>query len=559
MSSFWLTVWATTLSCSWLLPNHYLPWTAFHTDAWSGLAFLGAAIVVLLRFKKPVEWHLSAVVVAVACFIPAIQHLAGLVLFAGQAWIVSLYLLGLLGALLLGQRWEQAQAGQLADGLLLAIGLASIVSVTLQLQTWLGLIDTGIFDIWTMGLSGARPYANLGQPNQLATLLLWGLLGGAWAVHTRRIGAIAFLSFAMFLLMGIALTQSRTAWIGLSFLVACTWYWRHLWRSRRLPWIATGLFICFWTINPLLHMLQEFLGFETSGEYFRQGPQGDLRFAAWELFSRAVTEHPWLGYGWTTVGRAQLSLAEAFPPLYPTFGHSHNLFLDFALWLGLPLGLLFSASLIWWSVRTFLKVSDAGSAILVMCLGAVGIHAMLEFPLNYAYFLLPAGAMAGILNQRGGGRVWETPRWSFLAILTIAALLLAVVIRDYFRVESSYREARFENARIGTLPIGQPPDVIVLDQLSENINFMRYDVKEGMSTSQLDALVKVATAYPGGGRSYKVAKALALNGRASDASRWLRTVCKISDPAECAVIQQVWARDAANNPLIAAVPWPTSK
>ena len=559
MTPLWLTVWGIALSCTWLLPNHYMPWTAFHTDALCALTFLVGAAAVAMRSHGPLEWSRSALLVAAALCLPALQYLGGRVMFAGQMWIVSTYLLGLLLALLVGQRWEQAKPGQLADGLFFAIGIASIVSVSLQLQTWLGLIETGMFDIWSMGLSGARPYANLGQPNQLGTLLIWGLLACTWAFQTQRIGAFGAVLMAGFLLIGVALTQSRTAWLGLAFLVAGSWLWRRLWRTPAMPWVVTGLFLFFWASHPLLHLLRELLGLGAESEYFRQGPQGDLRFSAWRMLVSAALEHPWLGYGWTTIARAQLEVAQRFPALYPTFGYSHNLFLDLILWLGIPLGLFFSVALVTWFVGIVLRVVDAKDAVLVMCLGAVGIHAMLEFPLAYAYLLLPAGAMAGVLNRRYGGRVWATPRWSFFLIWLLAAFAVVIVIRDYFRIESSFREVQFEAARIGTLPIGEPPDVLLLTQLREDINFMRYEVKEGMTDRELESLRAIATAYPSGGRSYKIARALALNHQPLQASEWLQKVCKISSPDECALIQRVWKRDASANPLIEAVNWPLDK
>jgi hypothetical protein len=189
LTPFWFGVWACTLALAWLLPNHYPPWASFHADAWSAIVIALASAAMIIRGYAATQWHGSAVLVALLACVPWLQYSAGLISFAGQAWISTAYLLGLLLALLTGQRWERAGPDQLAGGLFWAIGLASVVSVNLQLQTWLGLIDTGIFDLWSMGLTGPRPYANMGQPNQLATLLLWGLLAGAWGYHSEKISA----------------------------------------------------------------------------------------------------------------------------------------------------------------------------------------------------------------------------------------------------------------------------------------------------------------------------------------------------------------------------------
>lgn len=557
VSSFWLGIWACALSCAWLLPNHYPPWPSFHADAWTAMILSLASAAVILRSNTSTQWHGSAALVAVLVCVPWLQYSAGLISFAGQAWMSTAYLLGLLLALLTGQRWERACPDQLAGGLFWAIGVASVLSVNLQLQTWLGLMDTGIFDLWSMGLAGDRPYANFGQPNQLATLLLWGLLAAAWGYSQEKIRGPVAVLLAGFLLLGIALTQSRTAWLGLTFLLLATWAWRRLWRSRWVPWSVTALFVFFWLCPPLLKGLANALLLVSEHGYFRDQLQGELRPLAWRLFIDAALKRPWFGYGWTEVGRAQLAVASDFPPLYATFGQAHNLFLDLVLWLGLPIGLFVSAALVWWFATYIRAVSNAKDAILVMFLGVIGIHAMLELPLHYAYFLLPTGMVAGVLNSRIGGRpIWTSPRWTLMGLWLAATLLLSIIVVDYFRVEASFQTLRFELARIGTLPQGKPPKVIFLTQLRERIGFMRYEVKSGMSPDELAWLLQVVNAYPGGGVIYKAAKALALNDQPVEAQQWLKKICKISAVDECDLIKRVWAQDALSNPSIAAVPWP---
>lgn len=557
ISPLWPYVGMCVMTCTWLLPNHYYPWSAFHADAWCAVVLSVAALVIALRSRLPTTWHGPTLLVAALVFVPGLQFGLGLISFSGQAWVASAYVLGLLLSLLTGQRWEQFRPSQLVELLLGAIAIASVASVLLQLQTWLNLIEWGPFDIWSMGLTGGRPYANLGQPNQLGTLLLWGLLASAWAYVTHKIrGSIALL-MACFLFIGIALTQSRTAWLGLTFFLMGAWAWKRHWPSKQTPWVVTALFALFWLYPPLLRLLTDALLLGSDTSYFRGQIQGELRLPAWKLFATAILERPWLGYGWTEVGHAQLAVAENFPPLYPTFGHSHNLFLDLLLWLGLPLGLLVTGAVIWWFSSYARKVSNASEAILVMFLGAVGIHAMLEFPLQYAYFLLPTGLVMGVLNQRLIKQpVWTTPRWTLIGLWFVAVLLLTGIIRDYFRAEASFQEVRFELARIGNKPPGQAPDVLFLTQLRERINYMRYEVRTGMTQEELDWLVKVVNAYPGGGVAYKAARAMALNDQPAKAQHWLRKVCKISSPDECALIKRVWAKDAQANSLIAAVPWP---
>jgi len=439
----------------------------------------------------------------------------------------------------------------------LAVGIGCIVSVWLQLYTWLGLTGDGLQDIWSMGLVGERAYANIGQPNQLATLLLWGILSAAWGYQNRKIGGPVAFFLAAFLLLGIAMTLSRTAWLGLFFLLGTTWIWRSRWPSRWVPWAALVLFAIFWIYPILLKELSRVLFSGPQPNYLRVQFQDETRHVALLLFAKAALARPWMGYGWTEVGVAQMEVASLYPGLGMTFGHSHNLFLDLVLWLGIPIGGLVSFAIVAIYVRYVRSIKCANDLVLVMFLGVIGIHALLELPLQYAYFLLPTAMMVGVLNVRTGVHpIFFSGRWLMVTLWVAAILLLAGIVRDYFRVESSFTALRFERARIGTLPIGKPPNVIFLTQLREQIRFMRYDFQPGMSKADLHWAMDVANAYPGTASSYKVASALALNDRPQEARDWLYKACKISSPQECDLMRRAWQQDAAGNRRIAAVEWP---
>lgn len=556
--SLWWGLWVCAVVLSWLVPNHYPPWSGFHSDALSALALVLASAYTLWRSDSPWPWHGSAVLVAALVGVPWLQYSAGQLAYAGQAWITSLYVLGLLLALLTGLRWEKLAPGQLMDGLFLAIGMAALLSVHLQLQTWLDVIDTGIFDLWSMGLSSARPYANLGQPNQLATLLLWGVLACAWGFLRGQVRAWVAVLMVSLLLLGVALTQSRTAWLGLTCLLLATWVWRQRWPSKRLPWIATALFAFFWVCPFLLRALSDALLLGVDSSYLRSGQlQSDLRVQVWRLFLEAAWQQPWWGYGWTEVAPAQMAVASKFPSLQGVFGHAHNLFLDLILWLGIPLGGLVSLALLAGLLAAVRAMKNAQDAILILFLVVIGIHAMLELPLHYAYFLLPTGMVVGVLNHRLGGlAVWAVPRWAMVLIWLGATVLLTVVVRDYLRVEASFQTLRFELAHIGNLPPDKPPEIVALTQLRERILWKRFKAKPDMRTQELDDLRRVALVYPDMSLLYNVATAMALNQHFEEAGTWLTRLCKISSREECDHAKLVWAQDARANPLLAAIRWP---
>jgi O-antigen ligase len=555
MTPFWLVGWAVALALGWLLPNHYLPWTSFHVDAWVGFMLLLAAAGVMLRTARSVAWHGMTVLMAVLLFMPLLQYGLGLVAFSGTAWVSSAYLIGFLLALLTGAQWESARSGQLADGLFLAIGVASIVSVGLQLHQWL---ELGLLDVWAIGNTSGRPFANLGQPNELGTLLLWGLLAIAWGVVRQRLGAWTALFIAVYLLFGLALTQSRTAWLALVLLVGASWFWRRWGSNHRWPWFVTGLGLYFAVCVIVLGWLGQAL-LLTSASVVTDIVRitGELRPQLWSMFIDAALQQPWFGYGWNQVGLAQLAVASDHPPLYMAAFHSHNLFLDFMLWCGIPVGLFVSFYLLRWLWLCLRAVQGAEEALLVLFLLVVFNHAMLELPLHHAYFLLPTGLVVGALNVRLNFQpMLSLGRKSVWVILFCSAALLALIVRDYLRVEISYLALRFEWAHVKTETRGTPPEVVVLNQLGEFIRFARIEPDRGMTPSDLDWMRKVTSTYPNTGAIYKLATALAMNQQPKEAQRWLMRMCKIVPEAECAAVKDVWISKSRSNPDISAVSWP---
>lgn len=554
MSTFWLIAWSLTLAVGWLLPNHYPPWSTFHSDAWVATAFMLASAAVLLRSPAQTGWTGLVLGAAFLTVIPALQFAAGLVGSAGSAWVSTAYLLGFLLALLTGASWESAWPAQPADGLLLAIGIAAVMSVGLQLHQWLGL---GRLDIWSMGDGFGRPFANFGQPNQLGTFLLWALLATLWGLIRRHIGGRVAFGLALYLLIGLALTASRTSWIGVALLVLAAWWWRAVWPSPRVPAAITCLALIFvllvLSISWASRVLVDGVSFDAGGI---DRLMGESRPAIWALFVDGVLTQPWFGYGWNQVALAHMMVAQDHPPLSAFFSHSHNLFLDLVLWGGIPLGISVAAVLVWWLFRCVRAVRSAEQAVMVLFLLVVANHAMLELPLHHAYFLLPVGLMMGALETSFAIRpIVRGYRWVMAMMWMLAAALLSLIVRDYMLVESSYKTLRFEWANIKTEP-AKTPEVILLTQWRDFFQMIRLEPSRGMTEAELIWMRNVAGLYPSAGFSQKLAAALALNQRPVEAALSLQRLCRLVPERQCLAVKLAWENHAKDEPLIAKVPWP---
>ncbi|WP_394789160.1 Wzy polymerase domain-containing protein [Rhodoferax sp.] len=555
----WLSLWVPLLAFGWLLPNHYYPWATFHSDAWVAVMLAIAAAAVWIRNPGTVAWHDFSVAIALLATVPFLQFFAGQLDFSGLAWICTAYVLGFLLALLTGARWETATPGRAADGLMLAIGIAALVSVGLQLRQWLGVtLESDEIQIWAGEYSPGRPAANLGQPNQLATLLLWGLMACAWGVLRQKIRPTYAVLMALGLLFGLALTQSRIAMIATLIIMLASWGWRRLWNSRRVPQVVTLLFlyfaVCVYSLQYLSDLLD--LGLQIRSASLG-GESTHLRLQAYSLFLDAVWQHPWWGYGWNQVAAAQLSVAQNHPNMTSFFIQSHNLFLDLVLWCGIPIGGGISAYVMIWFFRCIKRVVTAEDAILVVFVLAVGLHAMVELPLHHAYLLLPTGLVMGMLSQRQKHPVvLKTGRGVIIGLWFAASILLAVIIRDYLNVDASFRTYRLEVAHVGKLPPGEPPDVLILDDLYEFILNARTDVKTGMDDAALEKLFHITTRFPSTSNMFNYAKALALSGKPAEATAWIEKMQHVLPNGYSLELQSIWRSQSVDQPAMALVPWP---
>ena len=202
-------------------------------------------------------------------------------------------------------------------------------------------------------------------------------------------------------------------------------------------------------------------------------------------------------------------------------------------------------------------VRTAENAVLMLLLLVVANHAMLEFPLHYAYIFLPVGLVMGALEVRMGVRpVLYSARWLTLVLCLVGSALLGLIVRDYLRVEASYQSLRFEWANIKTIP-AQPPDVLLLDQWRDFVRVVRLEPTTAMSAADLQWMRNLAVYYASPALFQKLALALALNQRPEEAALWLSRACKVVPRGQCEAINDAWKIKAQNSPDIAAVPWPS--
>ncbi|MGH8562504.1 MAG: Wzy polymerase domain-containing protein, partial [Nevskiales bacterium] len=226
------------------------------------------------------------------------------------------------------------------------------------------------------------------------------------------------------------------------------------------------------------------------------------------------------GYGWNQVTVAHVQSAHERSTYAELLSHSHNLLLDLVIWNGLPIGLLIIAGIIWWLVSRAWRCRSPESWFALLAIGCVGVHSLFEYPLDYAYFLLPVGLLIGLVEaDRSPGKTFEIPRAILWLVVAASAFFMGLVWHEYRIVEADYLLMRFETRNIGPLKAEQTaPDIILLTQLREDLRMARSLARRNMSAEELEWMRRVTYRYPYYSNLFRYSLSLALNHRIPEAS-----------------------------------------
>jgi hypothetical protein len=250
-----------------------------------------------------------------------------------------------------------------------------------------------------------------------------------------------------------------------------------------------------------------------------------LRLEVWQQLLEAVGLRPWWGWGIHEMAQAHNGVADRYAISAP-FTFSHNIVLDLALWVGLPLaGVLLLATCTWlWRRVSATKQLLPWYGLAVAL--PLAVHSMLEFPFAYAYFLAPVMFALGAVEASSGAKpLFRIGIKPAAALLLGTTAVLAWSVVEYFEIEEDFRVARFESLRIGAPPPGhQRPKVILFDQLGVLLESARITPTRNMSPEAMLVVKNAALHYPWSATQYRYAVALALNGNSVEAARQLQVM-----------------------------------
>lgn len=377
--------------------------------------------------------------------------LVGVLLLACLAWQFKMPGLGYtmyLGLFLLcylfgGMAAEARGIAYLAGGMLLCAFLQSLAGLA-QLLGW----TLGGMVMQKMYL---QAFGNVAQANHYADLIFVGL--GALCYLFSQITlrrwwvSTGTLALAFWLTLAAAASASRGTllYTGL-FLVLGGLAW---WRGRRDPAIRE-MGLAFLSVGLLSIIAQGLVtfghvldAFDVTTAIDRAGDAGSngQRLYNWGAAVQAIKAHPWIGQGPATFYKASIdAMFTTAPTSFPKFAeHAHNLVLNMGAEFGLPLTILTMGGLGLWYLRLMLRKLTTGGMLALACVGVVGLHSMVEYPLWYTYFIVPVGLCMGIADREGeADRLLALSPYAATAIGAVALVCLSWVAVDWFAVRSAY-------------------------------------------------------------------------------------------------------------------------
>ncbi|MEX3930695.1 PglL family O-oligosaccharyltransferase [Paraburkholderia phymatum] len=452
------------LACALILPyavvNHTYPIPTFYAEftALSLYLLLGAGVAFLVSTARPRVAFASPVVALVPLAFGLVLIAQSIVLPVAQPsmnWLGAGFLLAAFMAVHAGYGFSRTNLSEtvmtVAAFALVIGGLFAVFCQVIQLFH-LEVKVTPLVVAYNV-TSERRPFGNMAQANHLATCIAFATAGAMHLVQTRRINVFIWLLVSAIYSGGFALTVSRGPWLQMGVIVVAG-FWMAFAEQRRnasrrrgsrewlLPVVLAVLFI---VVNAAIRWanLHYDLGLARSAaERMKDAGQIAPRIALWKYGFTMFRTHPLLGVGWGEFPRYEFDLAKALGGV-EIANNSHNIFIDLLAktgLIGLGIVLLGLGS---WFVRVVRVPHTSARVFGLAMIGVLVMHALVEYPQQYMFFLLPAMFVFGLLDTKPLRLIPGGVSFGAFVVIVFGGLAaLYPVYRDYARSEVLYYGSR---------------------------------------------------------------------------------------------------------------------
>ena len=304
-----------------------------------------------------------------------------------------------------------------------------------------------------------RPFGNMAQANHLASYIAFATAGALYLVQTRRLPVIVWLVLSAIFSTGLALTVSRGPWLQMGVIVVGGFWMAliqgrstvagdpdgptsHAARSKTRAWvIPVVLLVLFFVVNAAIRWanlrFQLELG-QSAAERMQDANQIAPRLALWKYGWTMFLTHPLLGVGWGEFPLHQFEFVRELGGV-EIANNSHDIFIDLLAKTGLLGMAILLFSVVCWLVRVLRAPHTPARIFALSLLGVLMMHALVEYPQQYMFFLMPAMLIFGLLETRPLRWVSRSFSYGMYVVLVVLGLAsLYPILRDYNRSEVLY-------------------------------------------------------------------------------------------------------------------------
>ncbi len=338
---------------------------------------------------------------------------------------------------------------------------AALISSVIALLQYFDL--EGPLHPWINGAEPGIAFGNLRQPNQLATLLVIGLLSlrcvwqqGNFQGRWGRAGSAGGWYAAALLVVGLAASASRIGLVELLVLGALAVLWPRapVGERRKMLLLVLGTVAAYAVaalVLPQLLQLGEGVAGRNMIDRLQHGESTcGSRLILWSNVLDLIRAKPWTGWGWGELAYAHYIHLYDGPRFCHILDNAHNLPLHLAVELGVPVAVLVCSAIAYlvWRGRPWAE-TDPTRQLAWGVLLAIGLHSLVEYPLWYGPFQIAVGLCLWMLwpssARSVGARSYEKSsalRFSgsavSRAVATVMLLAVAYTGWDYHRISQIY-------------------------------------------------------------------------------------------------------------------------
>ncbi|MFL9928490.1 Wzy polymerase domain-containing protein [Paraburkholderia sp. RL18-103-BIB-C] len=455
-----LVLLALALVLPYAVANHTYPIPTFYAE-FTALALhllTGAGVVLLMATAKPRITFASPTVALVPLLFGVVLVAQSVLLPVAEPsmnWLGGGFLLAAWMATHAGYGFARGKLDETAlrwaAGALIVGGLFAVFSQVIQLFH----LETRVspFVVAYNVTVERRPFGNMAQANHLATYIAFAMAGALFLVQTRRLAVGIWLLISTIFAVGLALTVSRGPWLQMGVIVVAG-FWMAFAQTRNEPllrrsnreWvIPIALAVLFFVVNALIRWANVHYHLElaqSAAERFKDAGQIAPRLALWKYGWTMFKTHPLLGVGWGEFPSYQFELVKTLGGV-EIANNSHDIFIDLLAKTGLIGIAIVLIGLVAWLVRVVRAPQSAGRVFGIALIGVLTMHALVEYPQQYMFFLLPAMFVFGLLETRPLRLVPGRLSFGAFAVVVFGGLAaLYPVYRDYARAEVLYYGSR---------------------------------------------------------------------------------------------------------------------